>query len=193
MTATRSCFTQTAATAASSSREKTRPAGLFGELRTRRRVRGVTAASRAAGSSRKSGGARGTIRAFAWASGDPGKVGVVEGLEDDRLVAGVEERGEGRAEGLGGAGVDRDLRGGVVLEAVEAPLVLRHRLLQRGQARHGGVLVVAGAEGRDRGPLDEFRAVEVGVALAEVDRRRAGGRGPSSRRRPTCRSRRGET
>ncbi len=65
---------------------------------------------------------------------DARAVGVVEGLEDERLVAAVEQRGERRRDRLGGAGVDRDLLGRVVVDAVEALLVVGHRLL-RARAR----------------------------------------------------------
>ena len=171
VTTRRSCFTQTAAIAASSSRVKTRPDGLPGELRTSEaRPRAHRRLERLRRPDGNRAAARGTDARLRLRERDAGQVGVVEGLEDDRLVAGREERQEGGAQGLGGAGVDRDLRGRVVVDPVEALLVIRHRLLQRGQARHRGVLVVAGLDGRDRGLLDELGAVEVGVALAEVHR-----------------------
>ena len=130
---------------------KTWHAGLLGELSTRSRVFGVIArlerrAVEPEVRRRERHHARLGLR-----QRDPRQVGVVERLEHDRLVARVEQRAERRAERLGGAGVDRDLALGVVLEAVEAPLVIGHRPQQLRQARHRRVLVVAGAH-RARSP-----------------------------------------
>ena len=101
--------------------------------------------------------------------GQARRVGVVEGLEEHGFVARLAEGLHAREDGLGGPGVDRDLAVGVVVEAVEAPLVLGHRLPQLGLADHRAVLVPALADGRDGGLLHEVGPVEIGIALAQVD------------------------
>ena len=81
---------------------------------------------------------------------DAGLVAVVHRLEDDDLVAVVEQPEQRAGQRLGGAGGDEHLGVGIVLEAVEAPLVAGHGLAQHGQAGSRRVLVDARADGIDR-------------------------------------------
>ena len=62
-------------------------------------------------------------------------------------------------------------RVGIELDPVPAPLVVDDRAAQLGDPGARRVLVVTGADGGHRGVGDLARAVGVGEALAEVDRR----------------------
>ena len=85
------------------------PVGLCGVFRMSARVRGPNAAASRAGSNRQSGGASGTARTVAARHGDVGRVGVVGRLEDDHLVAGIDDRQQRVVQQLGRAARDRDL------------------------------------------------------------------------------------
>ena len=169
VTTTRSWRTASAATCSSSARVKTLQAGLLGELSTTSRVFGDDRGLERRRVEPELRRHEPHHARLGLGHRDPGQVGVVERLEHDGLVARVEQRRDRRAERLGGPGVDRDLARRVVGQAVEALLVIGHRLLQRRQAGHRRVLVVARAQGLDRGLLDEVGAVEVREALAEID------------------------
>ncbi len=107
--------------------------------------------------------------------GDRGGVGVVVGLHHDDLVARLAQPEDRSGDGLGRSHGDDDLGVGVVDEAVAAELVLGHRLAEDGQARAGRVLVLPAPDGGHRRLGDLRRPVDVGEALAEVDRPGAGG------------------
>ena len=129
------------ARAASSSAVATAPVGLLGEFHRMARVRGVRArlqvgrveveAVLGAERDRDEDGTGG---------GDSGGVGDVGGLEDDHLVAGVDQALEGREEGALGAGKDDHLVRGDLLAG--EPRVLggdggaQRRLARR--RRHSG-------------------------------------------------------
>ncbi len=98
-----------------------------------------------------------------------GDVVAVEGLEDDALVAGVEQSHEGGVEGAGGAGGDEDLGVGVDLETVEGRELFCDALAQAGDAVEARVDVVAVADGLDGGFGDGVRDVGVADALGHVD------------------------
>jgi len=55
-----------------------------------------------------------------------GRVGIVEGLKGDQLVVGVEQGEQRREDRLGGAGVNRDFALRVVVQPIEAALVVGH-------------------------------------------------------------------
>ena len=101
---------------------------------------------------------------------DRGRVGVVERLERDHLVARVDERQERRRDGLGGPGGDQYLAVRVVAQPVVPAAVLGDRLPQRPDAAARRVLVDAAGDGRPGLVEHEVRAVGVREALAEVDR-----------------------
>ena len=115
--------------------------------------------------------------------GDDGTIGVVDGLERDHLVPGVDEGEQRGREGLGGTRGDQHLGVGVDVEAVEPLLVPGDRLAQHGHAESGRVLVEPGGDGVAGGLQDLGRAVLVGEALAEVEGAGARRRAPTSRRR----------
>ena len=93
---------------------------------------------------------------------------------EDRLVAGIQERGEGVVERLLAAVGDEHLARLDVVPAV-AQRLGGDGLAELGQARGGGVAVPAGvAAGGDRGLDDVVRRGEVGLAGAEADDGAAG-------------------
>jgi hypothetical protein len=101
---------------------------------------------------------------------EAGDVGVVVRLEAEHLVAGVDEGQQRCGDRLGRAGRHENLARRVVLEAVEAALMVRDRIAQLGDPGAGRVLVSAGPQ-RVHGSVDDHgRAVGVGESLAEIDR-----------------------
>ena len=99
-----------------------------------------------------------------------GPVVLVEGREDDHLVAGVDQAQHGGDHGLGRAARDGDLALGVDLAPEEGPVGLSDGSPQNRRAPRGGVLVVAVSHRLRRGLEQLRRRVEVGEALGEVDR-----------------------
>ncbi len=89
------------------------------------------------------------------------------GVEDDHLVAGVDDAAEGQEQGARGARGDQDLAVGVAELGVDGGLDLAPKL---GDALGDGVGVEAVLDGVDRGGLDGSGDVEVGQADREVDR-----------------------
>ena len=73
----------------------------------------------------------------------------VEGLEEQDLVAGIEQRHGGGVIAGGSPEATRTSRLGVVVEAVVALLLCGDGLAQAGDAVAAGVDVVAGADGLD--------------------------------------------
>ena len=131
--------------AASSSRVNTEPVGLCGLLSRMSRVRGVMAWASSSRSGRKPGGRSVTGTLDAAGHGDVRGVGVVVGLERDHLVARLDQGQQGGGDGLGGPGGDQDLGVRVVVQAVEALLVLGDR---RGGARGRRGRAGTGCRGR---------------------------------------------
>ena len=99
-----------------------------------------------------------------------GAVVLVEGLEDDHLVAGIEHREKGGNHGLGRPARDRDLTLGVHGQAVEPLELPRDGLAQRPRPPSDGVLVDVGGNGAARRFFHLFGSREIGEALGEVDR-----------------------
>jgi hypothetical protein len=143
---------------------KTLPVGLCGVFSSSRRARGPQAAARSAGSNDQRDDAR-----HAAGEVDRRDVGVVEGFEEDDLVAGVDEGEHRVGQRLGRAGGDGDLRLGVGLAAVVARPGGGDGAAQAGRAVADGVLVEVGVDRGLRRLLDEVGAGEIGEALAEVD------------------------
>ena len=96
------------------------------------------------------------------------RIGHPVGARNDDLVAVVDGGQHGVEQHLLAADADDDLVGAVV-EAVVAPELVAHRLLELGRAVHLGVLRVAGANGGDGRVLHRLRRVEVRFAGAEAD------------------------
>ncbi|MCY1363578.1 hypothetical protein D9M69_503460 [compost metagenome] len=99
-----------------------------------------------------------------------GLVAVVAGVEDDRLVAGMDQRLHRAEDRLGGAGDDGHLAVGIHAAAVQPLHLGRHLLAQRRQAGHRCVLVVAGGDVPGHRLAQRRRAVEVGEPLGQVER-----------------------
>ena len=158
-----------------SSRVHTMPLGLCGVLIRMARVFG-----RDGGGDLVEVGAEGAGRerhAHHHAAGqlDIGHVAVVAGLQHDDLVARVHDGQDDGQDGLRGAGGDGDLARGVVAVAVDRLHLGRNGLAQRRHAGHGRVLVQAALHGVGHG-IDQARvALEIGEALAQVDRTFFGG------------------
>ena len=102
---------------------------------------------------------------------DVGHVAVEIRLDDDDLVAGIDQPKHAGKDGLGRAGGDEHVLDRVELEVVEAVGVGGDGLPHAERPRAGGVLVdaLAGLGSLDERLGDFGRAVEVGAALAEVD------------------------
>ena len=98
-----------------------------------------------------------------------GPVVLVERLEDDHLVARVDDRRHRRHHRFGRAAADRDLLVGDHLDAVAAGERLRDRLAKRARAPRDRVLVDVGVDGGAGGLLDRSRRRKIGKALREVD------------------------
>ncbi len=98
-----------------------------------------------------------------------GDVVAVEGLEEQNLVAGIDQRHDGRVKSAGGAGGDKDFGLGVVGERVVALLLRRNGVAQAVNAVEAGVDVVAGVNGRDGFGLDRRGHGGVADALGQVD------------------------
>ena len=94
----------------------------------------------------------------------------VERLEDDDLIAGLNDGEHGGHHRLGRAAGDGDLAVRVQVQAGEAQGLGGDRFAQAGGAPGDGVLVDIGVDRVDRGLLDEIRGGKVRVALGEVYR-----------------------
>ena len=94
---------------------------------------------------------------------------LIEGLEDDDLVARVEDREHRRDHRFGGATGDCDLPVGIDRAAPGLAVLRRERASQLRRSPGGGVLVEAAGE-RSLGGFDDlWGRFEVGEALREVD------------------------
>jgi len=102
--------------------------------------------------------------------GNAGPVGIVEWLEDDYFIAGIEQSQHGVGDGFGATVGDGDFCIGIDRKAGGRLEVLGDGLVELGDAVAAGVLIVPGPHGLHRCVFDEFRAVEVGETLAEIDR-----------------------
>jgi hypothetical protein len=98
-----------------------------------------------------------------------GDVVAVEGLEDQALVARVEQGEQSGVEGAGGAAGDNDFAVGVNGEAVEGSELARNRLAKWSDALMPGVDVMPGTDGFDGRFDDRVRRIGVADALREVD------------------------
>ena len=111
-------------------------AGFSGLLSTTSRVRSaerLPPAPRGQAPVRRAAGC--TSRGDAAGAAHHRQVGVVERLEQHHLVARLDQGQEGGGQRLGGAGGDGDLARPVELQALEAAVVVGHRLAQLRQAR----------------------------------------------------------
>ena len=97
-------------------------------------------------------------------------VRVVVRLEEDDLVARIEEAGHAVEDRLGRAAGDDDLALAIAGKSARPREARGDRGGELGQAGHARVLAAAVADRLDRGLLHELRAVEVGRPLPEVDR-----------------------
>jgi hypothetical protein len=96
-------------------------------------------------------------------------VAVVEGLDEDDLVARIQQAQQRGRDGLGGAAGDEHLGERIVGGAVQAGLALGQRRDQLGVAHGPRVLVVALTQGAHHRVYDLRRTIEVREALGEVD------------------------
>ena len=124
---------QSRASSSSSASENTLPVGLCGVLMITARVRGVNAAASSAGVPLPSGARSATGARHAARHLDVGDVGVVGRLEDDHLVAGIDDAEHGVQQQLGRAAGDGDFARRVDRLAVSPLPAGRER---RAQARH---------------------------------------------------------
>jgi hypothetical protein len=93
----------------------------------------------------------------------------VERLEEEDVVARVEQGHGGGVETAGGAGGDEDFGFGVVGEGVVAELLGGDGVAEAGDAVEAGVDVVTVVDGLDGGLLDRSGDGSVADALGEVD------------------------
>ena len=100
---------------------------------------------------------------------DDRKVGIVDRLEHDDLVAGLDHRQNGRGQRFGAAGRHHHLGHRIEAEAVPALIMRRYRLPQFRNTHHRGVLVVAVHHRIGGGVADVLRPRVVRKALAEID------------------------
>lgn len=99
-----------------------------------------------------------------------GAVVLVERVEDDHLIAGVDQGEEDGGHGLRGAARHGDLLVGVDRVVVHAVVLLGDRQPQRRRPPRDRVLVHVAVDGGARGVLHHLGHGEVGKALREVDR-----------------------
>ena len=99
-----------------------------------------------------------------------GPVVLVERLEDDHLVAGIDDAEHRRDHRLGRAAADGDLRVGIDRHAVPAREVVGDRVAQAPRAPGHRVLVDVGVDGARRRRLDLGRRRKIGKPLRQVDR-----------------------
>ena len=119
---------------------------------------------------------------------------VVIGLEDDDLVARINQPHDSAVDALGGARGHDDARLRIDIESIENLSVPGDALAQGGEARAGRVLIGAIAiEGVNRRVDYRFWSVKIGLALPKVDgivpRRQLidlGEDGRAERRYPLC-------
>ena len=139
-------------------------AGALGERRVQRRAVETPVRRRQADQFRHAAGLA-----------DDRQVAVIDGLEDDHLVAGTDQAQERRRQRLGGAGGDDHLVLPVQVQALYARIVGGRRLAQLRQARRGRILIVAVQHGLGRLGADGLRTRLVRETLAEVDRAQGAG------------------
>ena len=99
---------------------------------------------------------------------DGSGVAVVEGFDEEDLVAGVDQRLDGGKDAFGCADCDEDLAQRVECAAEERAVGLAQRLDQVGVAGAAGILVEVSGDGVAAGFFDEVGGGEIGEALAKV-------------------------
>ena len=100
---------------------------------------------------------------------DDRQVAVIDRLEADDFVAGLDHGENGRRQRLGAAGGHHHLGHRIEVQPVPAPIMGGDRLPQLRNAHHRRVLVVAVDRGVRGGAPDILRPGIVGKALAEID------------------------
>ena len=95
---------------------------------------------------------------------------LVERLEDDHLVSGIDTRQHHGHHRFGGPAADRDLLVGVHRHAVAAREVRGDGVPQRMGAVRRRILILFGLDRRAGGVLDHLRRLEIREALREIDR-----------------------
>ena len=93
----------------------------------------------------------------------------VEGLEEDDLVAGIEQGQRGGVERAGGSGGDENLGFGIGVDAVVGGELGGDGFAQRGDAVEAGVGVEATVDRVDRALGGERRKFGIADALGEID------------------------
>ena len=152
----------------SSSRVKTLPVGLLGELRMMALVRGVKArrnSSRVEGPVRR---VQVNVSRSAPQSSVSGPVILIERLEENHFIARIEHREHGRDHAFGGAAADRDFALGVEVHRVVARVLGRDGVAERLGAPGDGVLVDIGVDSCRGGAFERFGRGEIGKALGEI-------------------------
>ena len=118
----------------------------------------------------------GDVAADAAGQGHGGFVGVVARVEDDGLVARADHRRDGAEQRLGGTGRDGDFGGWVRGQPIQRGDFAGDGFAQRFDAGHRRILVAA-MRGMVADALQQFRrAVEVRIALGEVEGALVGGK-----------------
>ena len=130
----------------------------------------LNAARRTSGSNRQFGGSSGTYRGVALGEDRVGAVVLVPRLEDDDLVAGIDEREEHGGHRFGRAARDGDLAVRIDGHVVPSPVLLGDAEPERRRAPRDRVLVDVPVNRGACGFLHRLGHREVGEALSEVDR-----------------------
>ena len=145
--------------------------GLCGELMMIARVRGSSAAAMRSKSGRKLPARQRHMDRRCAGQHDVRLVAVVAGVEHDHFVARMDQREDRGQDRLRRAGGDRDLAGRVVAAAVQRLDLGRHRLAQRRRRRPSADTGCGRSRIAAVDRVEQRRvAVEIGKALAEVDR-----------------------
>jgi len=97
-------------------------------------------------------------------------VGVIDRVEDDHLVAGMNQRGNRGEQGLGRAGGDGDFAVDIVAGAIQRLDLGRDGGAQFGHAGERRVLVAAGEHVAMHGVEQRRLGLEIGKALRQVHR-----------------------
>ena len=143
---------------------------------TSSRVLGLKAAANSSKSSSHCGGAgrvgrrpQRHIDRCAAGHDDRGRIAVVERLDQDDLVAGIDQGLDGGKDALGGADGDDDLLERIQVTAKERAVDVGNGIDQPGMAGGPRVLVQIPFNGFLGGGFDKIRSREIGEALPQVD------------------------